>query len=90
MRSKLSSLLPSVFAPIREFIRWRLRILVQDRTSLHYLKKPGEWTANASEAMQFQHAVEAMQFCRRTQISNAQIVIRSGVGDPDLVLPVLV
>jgi hypothetical protein len=88
MPKLLSKLFQSGIAASRQLLGTQMIILLQHRTTLHYLKSAGEWTQHGSEALRFKHAVDAMHFCRNEQIDNAQIIIRSGIGDPDLVLPV--
>jgi len=65
-----------------------MKILLQERTTLQFYEAVGRWTVDEKKAMHFRHAANAIQFCRQWKIANAQILIRSRMGEPDLILPV--
>lgn len=51
-----------------------MRILLQNRTTLHYVESVDEWTAYVDDARVFGTGLEAITFCLNHQITNTQIL----------------
>ena len=64
-----------------------LRIYLQNRDTLEYLKDIDTWTPEVALAFEFKTVMEALTFCRQTQIPNGQIVL-SFEGYKDVLMPV--
>jgi hypothetical protein len=60
--------------------KFAVRIVLQDRNSLLYVKKKGEWTPRIKEARDFRHCHTAFAFAHRTGLPKLDAVMT--FGDP--------
>jgi hypothetical protein len=51
-----------------------MRILLQNKTTLHYVESAAGWTAYVDKARVFGTGLEAISFCLNHQIANMQIL----------------
>jgi hypothetical protein len=57
-----------------------MRIILQDRESLLYLKTADEWTTDIDLATDFQQLVQAIEFVRTSKLPNLDAIM--WFGDP--------
>jgi hypothetical protein len=63
-----------------------MKIILVEKTSGNYLKKPGSYTRNVNEAMNFETEQEARRFCREYRINEHKIVAKFPARQLDDVL----
>lgn len=66
-----------------------MKILLQHKTTGHYLKESGTWSADALQALSFLSATSAIDYCLAREISEVQIVLKFQEQHYDIVLPVI-
>jgi hypothetical protein len=65
-----------------------MRIFVQNATTHEYWRVENGWTKQEKDAAEFKTSMEAIELCVRSQVKDAQILLRFA-EDPsfDIVLP---
>jgi len=66
-----------------------MRILLQQKKSGLYLKEAGDWTSDATEAIDFLSSTRAIDFCVANRVSDVQLVLKFEEQLYDIVLPVV-
>jgi len=66
-----------------------MKILLQHARTRLYLRGLGDWTANPSEAFDFQHSRRATDFACQNGLSGVQIAIRFFDSQSDEVFPLI-
>ncbi len=66
-----------------------MKILLQHKTTGHYLKESGSWSADPLEAMSFLSSTSAIDYCLSHEISGVQIVLTFQEQHYNIVLPVI-
>ena len=58
----------------------RAKIVLQNRESLLYFNKDGQWTPDIKQATSFEHVADASAFARKSKLALLDIVM--SFGDP--------
>ena len=66
-----------------------MKILLQHARTRLYFRGLGDWTANPSEAFDFQHSRRATDFAHQNGLSGVQIAIRFFDSSSDEVFPLV-
>lgn len=66
-----------------------MKILLQHKTTGHYLTESGSWSADTLEAMSFLSSTSAIDYCLAHEISGVQIVLKFQEQHYDIVLPMI-
>jgi hypothetical protein len=66
-----------------------MRILLQHARTRLYFRGLGDWTANPSEAFDFQHSRRATDFAHQNGLSGVQIAIRFFDSSADEIFPLI-
>ncbi len=64
-----------------------MKILIQHSRTGLYFRSLGDWTANAHEALDFQHSQRAIDFARQHGLSGVQIAVKFGDNEIDEIVP---
>jgi hypothetical protein len=65
----------------------RAKIVLQNRESLLYLNKEGQWTRHIEHATRFEHVADANAFARNARLTLVDIVMNFGDPRYDVRLP---
>jgi hypothetical protein len=49
-------------------------VVIQHKTTFQYVRSPGDWTPNASDAHDFQRVIAAAEYCRENDLKNVRII----------------
>ena len=66
-----------------------MKILLQHARTRLYFRGLGDWTANPSEAFDFQHSRRATDFAHQNGLSGVQIAIRFFDSPSDEIFPLV-
>ena len=64
-----------------------MKVLVQRCDTGQYCMRRDGWTNDCDEAQDFETSVRALDFCRKSDVANAQVVLKFENGRYDLVFP---
>ena len=64
-----------------------MKILLQDRQTLHYLRTVDTWTKDASDAHNFLHSQRAIDFAHEHLLSDVYVTVKFIGGDPEVAVP---
>ena len=62
-----------------------MKILLQDRETLLYVRTVDTWTRNAAEAHNFLDSQNAIDFAHEHDLTNVYVAVKFLGGDPDVV-----
>ena len=66
-----------------------MRVLVQNCSTLQYLRARSGWTRHDLDALDFQKTVKAIEYCVCQRLAGVQVVLKFGPDKQlDIVLPV--
>ena len=66
-----------------------MRVMLQNYTTLEYWRGHHGWTKHEHEALDFKTSVAAIEFCVRTRVVDAQVLLRFGEDRFfDIVIPI--
>jgi hypothetical protein len=66
----------------------KMKILLQNRETLHYLQSVGTWTREDGDAHNFLHSQRAIDFAHEQGLGNVYVTVKFLGGDPDVSVPV--
>ena len=64
-----------------------MKILLQDRQTLLYLRTVDTWTRDASDAHNFLHSQRAIDFAHEHLLSDVYVTVKFIGGDPEVAVP---
>lgn len=64
-----------------------MKILLQDRQTLHYLRTVNSWTKHPSEAHNFLHSQKAIDFAHEHKMENVYVTVAFLGGEPEVAIP---
>ena len=64
-----------------------MKILLQDRKTLHYLRSVGNWTREDADAHNFLHSQKAIDFAHEHGLDDAYVTVKFMGGDPEVSIP---
>jgi hypothetical protein len=62
-----------------------MKILLQHRQSLRYLRTVDTWTRDAADAHNFLHSQKAIDFAHEHNLTDVYVTVKFIGGDPDIV-----
>jgi hypothetical protein len=63
-----------------------MKVLLQHKMSLEYLKDDFRWTRSCEEAINLGTSLQALDFCQRHNLSETQVVLKFADSRYDIVL----
>lgn len=64
-----------------------MNVVIQNPKDKTFLQKDGAWGPNSDEAMVFSNSIAALNYCLLHRLENAQIILRFGSPQHDVILP---
>jgi len=64
-----------------------MKILLQHRGSLHYLRTVDSWTRDHAEAHNFLHSQKAIDFAHEYGLDDVYVTVKFLGGDPEVAVP---
>jgi hypothetical protein len=64
-----------------------MKILLQNRETLHYLRTVDSWTRDQAEAHNFLHSQKAIDFAHEYSLDDVYVTVKFPGGDPEVAVP---
>lgn len=64
-----------------------MKILLQNRSTLQYLRTVDTWTKNDCEAHNFLHSQKAIDFAHEHGLADVYVTVKFFGGEPDVAVP---
>jgi hypothetical protein len=65
-----------------------MKILLQHKRTLLYLRADGTWTRTDCDALNFEHSQKAIDFAQEHNLKDVYVAVKFLGGDADVVAPV--